>query len=196
MTIALQEAALAQLFTRARSFNQFTARTVTDETIAQLYELAKWGPTSMNSQPARFVFLRTAQARERLLPALAPSNAQKTLAAPLCVVVALDSQFQSFITEQFTAYDAKPLFDGNPALAEATALRNSSLQGAYLMLAARSLGLDCGPMSGFDAAVLNQAFFPDGRWKVNFLINIGYGDASANHPRGPRLPFATACHML
>jgi 3-hydroxypropanoate dehydrogenase len=196
MTQALSDAAIAQLFTEARTFNLFTDREVEDTTIERLYELAKWGPTSMNSQPARFVFLKSPEARARLLPALSPSNLDKTRSAPLCVLIAQDTRFHSFITEQFPVYDARPMFDANPALVQSTAFRGSCLQGAYLMLAARSLGLACGPMSGFDAEAVNQAFFPDGRWRVNFLLNLGYGDASGNYPRGPRLPFSTACQLL
>jgi nitroreductase len=196
MKSTLDEHALSQLFTTARTFSKFVDREVEDGTIRQLFELAKWGPTSMNSQPARFVFLKTIDAKRRLIPALAPSNADKTLAAPLCVIVAQDRHFQTYITEQFPAYDAKPMFDSNPTLAEATAFRGSSLQGAYLILAARSLGLDCGPMSGFDNDAVNQEFFPDGRLQANFLINMGYGDAEGNFPRGPRLSFSTACELL
>jgi 3-hydroxypropanoate dehydrogenase len=188
--------ALAQLFTEARTFNKFTDQAVSDATLAQLYDLFKWGPTSMNSQPGRFIFVRSAAAKARLKPALAASNADKTMAAPLCVIVAQDSQFQEHITAQFPAYDARPMFDGNAALATSTALRGSTLQGAYLMLAARSLGLDCGPMSGFDNAAVDAEFFPDGRFKSNFLINLGYGDASGNFPRGPRLAFDVACQVL
>ncbi len=188
--------ALAQLFTEARTFNKFTDQPVSDATLAQLYDLFKWGPTSMNSQPGRYVFVRSAAAKARLKPALAASNADKTMAAPLCVIVAQDSKFQEHITAQVPAYDARPMSDGNAALAESTALRGSTLQGAYLMLAARSLGLDCGPMSGFNNAAVDAEFFPDGRFKSNFLINLGYGDASGNFPRGPRLAFDVACQVL
>lgn len=191
MSQALPAAALAQTFLEARTFNKFTDRPVTDDTLRQVYDLAKWGPTSMNSQPARYVFVRSAEAKGRLAVALAPGNAAKTLAAPVTVIVASDTRFFDHLPEQFPAMDAKPMFEGNAGLAEGTALRNSALQGAYLMIAARQLGLDCGPMSGFDPGKVNEAFFADGRWKVNFLINLGYGDASGNYPRGPRLPFDT-----
>ena len=196
MTAALNDHALAQLFTEARTFNRFTDQPVGEDTLRALYELAKWGPTSMNSQPARWVFVQSAAAKARLQPALAAGNVDKTMAAPVCVIVAQDTQFQAHITEQFTAFDARPMFDGNPALAQTTAFRGSTLQGAYLILAARSLGLSCGPMSGFDNARVDQEFFPDGRFKSNFLINIGYGDASGNYPRGPRLGFDVACQIL
>lgn len=195
MSTPLNNTALEQTFTQARTFNKFTDRTISDETLHALYELAKWGPTSMNSQPARIVFVRSAEAKAQLLPALLPGNADKTLAAPVCAIVAMDSRFFEHLPEQFPAMNAKPMFEGNAALAEGTAFRNSSLQAAYLIVAARQLGLDCGPMSGFDPAKVNQAFFPDGRYKANLLINLGYGDASGNHPRGPRLPFETVARI-
>jgi nitroreductase len=196
MTAPLSSEALAQVFTAARTFNKFTDQAVSDATIRELYELVKWASTSMNAQPARYVFVKSAEAKARLKPALAAGNADKTMAAPLCVIVAHDSNFQSHITEQFKAFDARPMFDGNAALTETTAFRGGSMQGAYLILAARSLGLDCGPMSGFDNAAVDQAFFADGRFKSNFLINLGYGDASGNHPRGPRLGFDAVCQIV
>ncbi|WP_348752685.1 malonic semialdehyde reductase [uncultured Aquincola sp.] len=191
MTQALPTAALEQTFLNARTFHKFTNQPVSDDTLRQLYDLAKWGPTSMNCQPARYVFVRSAEAKARLAAALSPGNVAKTNAAPVTVIVAMDTRFFDHLPEQFPVMDAKPMFEGNAGLAEATAQRNSALQGAYLIVAARQLGLDCGPMSGFDPAKVNAAFFPDGRYKVNFLINLGYGDASGNHPRGPRLPFDT-----
>jgi 3-hydroxypropanoate dehydrogenase len=196
MKQTLTQKALAQLFVEARTFNKFTDKAVTDGVIVQLYDLFKWGPTSMNSQPGRFIFLRSDAAKARLKPALSASNADKTMAASVCVIVAQDSNFQEHITAQFPAYDAKPMFDDNASLTERTALRGSTLQGAYLILAARSLGLDCGPMSGFNNAAVDAEFFPDGRFKSNFLINLGYGDASGNYPRGPRLAFDVACKVL
>ena len=196
MTQALPTAALEQTFLNARTFNKFTDQPVSDETLRQLYDLAKWGPTSMNSQPARYVFVRSAEAKARLAEALSPGNVAKTNAAPVTVIVAMDSQFYEHLPEQFPAVNAKPMFEGNAGLAEATAQRNSALQGAYLIIAARQLGLDCGPMSGFDPAKVNAAFFPDGRHKVNFLINLGYGDASGNHTRGPRLPFEAVASIV
>jgi 3-hydroxypropanoate dehydrogenase len=183
-------------FTQARTFNRFKPDVVSDSTLHELYELMKWGPTSFNSQPARFVFLRSAAAKARLKPALIASNADKTMAAPVVVIVAMDTRFFEHLPEQFPALPAKQFFDDSPAFAEATAFRNSSLQGAYLIVAARLLGLDCGPMSGFDAAKVNAEFFADGRCKANFLINLGYGDATGNHPRGPRLPFEVAAQLL
>ncbi|QEL65678.1 3-hydroxypropanoate dehydrogenase [Oryzomicrobium terrae] len=192
----LNDNALAQLFTEARTFNRFSDRPVSDETIRQLHENLKWGPTSMNTQPARFVFVRSAEAKAKLIPTLSPGNQEKTQAAPLTVIVAWDTRFFDELPTQFRAYDAKPLFEGNADLAQATAFRNSTLQGAYLILAARALGLDSGAMSGFDADKLNAAFFPDGKWKANFLINIGYGDPAGNYPRGPRLAFEDVVRVI
>ena len=190
MKPALDKQALNQLFFDAHSYNRFANQAVSDETIRDLYEMLKWAPTSMNSQPARYVFVRSAEARARLLPALIASNAEKTRLAPLTVIVAADSIFYEHLSSQFKAYDATPMFAGNAALAESTAFRNSSLQGAYLIMAARALGLDAGPMSGFDPGKINAEFFPDGRWKANFIVNLGYGAAEGGHyPRGPRLAF-------
>jgi len=187
---------LDQVFTKARTFNKFTDQTVSEETLRQLYDLLRWGPTSMNSQPARYVFLCSPESRQRLIPALSPGNQAKTLAAPVTIIVAQDTRFFDHLPTQFPAYDAKPMYEANAALAETTALRNSSLQGAYLIMAARLLGLDCGVMSGFDPAKVNAEFFPDGQWKANFMVNLGYGDSSGNHPRGPRLPFDTIARIL
>jgi 3-hydroxypropanoate dehydrogenase len=193
----LDDRSLDQAFRLARTFNKFRPEPVSEETLRRLYELLKWGPTSMNAQPGRFVFLRSAQARQRLEPALSAGNRDKTLAAPVVVIVATDTRFHEFLPGQFPAFPGgRALFEGNAALSEATAARSGTLQGAYLILAARMLGLDCGPMSGFDAAKVDAEFFPDGRWKANFLVNLGYGDASGNHPRGPRLPFEVAARVL
>lgn len=197
MKPALDPSALDQLFRQAHTFNKFADQPVTEEVIRGLYELLKWGPTSMNAQPGRFVFLKPGAARERLIPAMIAANAEKTRKAPLTVIMALDTRFFDHLPTQFKAYDARPIFADNPPLAEATAFRNSSLQGAYLMLAARSLGLDCGPMSGFDAAKVDAEFFPDGRWRSNFIINMGYGlEAGGHYPRGPRLAFEEAAQIL
>jgi 3-hydroxypropanoate dehydrogenase len=188
--------ALELAFSQARSFNKFKPDPVSDDTLRELHALLKWGPTSFNSQPARFVFLRTTAAKQRLKPTLMASNVDKTMAAPVVVIVAMDTRFFEHLPEQFPASPAKHFFEDSAAFAEATAFRNSSLQGAYLIVAARLLGLDCGPMGGFDAAKLNAEFFPDGRFKANFLVNLGYGDASGNRPRGPRLPFEAAAQLL
>ena len=150
----------------------------------------------MNCQPARFLFLRSSEAKTRLMPALAPGNVEKTKNAPITVIVASDTRFFEHLPSQFKAYDAKPIFEANADLAVATAFRNSSLQGAYLIIAARLLGLDVGAMSGFDVAKVNSEFFPDGRYQANFLINLGYGDPAGNHPQGPRLPFEAVAQLL
>lgn len=195
MTILNQEA-LTQLFAGARSLHTFRPQAISDDTLVALYDQMKWGPTAFNCQPGRYIFLRTAAAKARLAAALSPANLDKTLAAPMTVIIAQDSLFHEHLPQQFPAYDAKAIFESNPSLAATTAFRNSSLQGAYLMLAARGLGLTCGPMSGFDAVKLNAEFFPDGRNQVNFLCNLGYGDFTGAKPRGPRLAFAEACQIL
>ncbi|MFM7027038.1 MAG: malonic semialdehyde reductase, partial [Limnohabitans sp.] len=151
---------------------------------------------AFNAQPARYVFVRSAEAKARLRPALSAGNVAQTDAAAVTVIVAQDSRFYEHLPEQFPAYDAKPLFEGNAALAEATAFRNSSLQGAYLILAARALGLDSGAMSGFNPQAVNDAFFPDGRFKVNFLLNIGVADPAGVYPRAPRLAFDEVAQIL
>ena len=182
-----------------------------DQVLRDLYDLVKWGPTSANGGPARFVFLRSTEAKGRLRPALAPRNVDKTMAAPVTVIVAYDLRFYEQLPRLSPHSPAMvKLFQDNPELVEATAKRNSSLQGAYLIIAARALGLDCGPMSGFDQAKVDdeffaagkpcfgceQEFFPEGHVKTNFLCNLGYGDAGALHPRLPRLPFNEACTLL
>jgi len=189
---ALPTEALEQAFLAARTFAKFTDQTVSDDTLAQLYDLAKWGPTSMNCQPARYVFVRGTEAKEKLRPCLAPGNLDKTMKAPVTVIVAQYLRFFEHLPEQFPHNtNAGAPFVDNTAAAQTAALRNSSLQGAYLIVAARMLGLDCGPMSGFSAPMLDAAFFPEGRYKSNFLINLGYGDSQSLRPRGPRLSFAT-----
>jgi 3-hydroxypropanoate dehydrogenase len=192
----LSQTALDQIFVHARSVKKFKPDAVSDDTLRQLHELMKWGPTAFNSQPARFVFLRSTQAKARLKPALIASNVDKTMAAPVVVIVAMDMLFYEHLPQLNPATDAKSYFVDNAALTETSAFRNSSLQGAYLMVAARMLGLGCGPMSGFDAAKVNAEFFADGRLKANFLINLGYGDPSGNYPRGPRLSFDAAARLL
>jgi len=193
---ALNDTVLERAFTHARTVNRFTAQPLTDETLRRIYELMKWGPTSFNSQPGRFVFLRTPAAKERLKPALAAGNLEKTMAAPMTVIVTWDTRFHDYLPQQFPAFDAKPLFDADAKLRETTAFRNGTLQGAYFIVAARMLGLDCGPMSGFDNAKVDAEFLPDGRWRSNFLINLGYGDPAGNYPRGPRLAFEEVTRIL
>ncbi len=184
-----------QLFLSARTYNGWLDRPVSDETLRQLYDLLKWGPTSANCGPARFVFVKSKAAKERLAPALAPGNLEKTMAAPATVIVAHDLEFYEHLPRLFPQTDARSWFVGNSELAAATAFRNGSLQGGYLILAARSLGLDCGPMSGFDNAKVDAAFFAGSRIKSNFLVNLGYGDPSKVYPRNPRFGFDEVCRI-
>jgi len=196
MNTPIADAALDQIFRSARTAHGFASDPIADATLHALYDLLKWGPTAFNSQPARFVFLRSYAAKERLKPALSPTNVEQTMAAPVTVIVATDTKFFDHLPRQFPAYDARPIYAGNAAIAQATAMRNGTLQGAYLIIAARALGLDCGPMSGFDAAAVDAAFFPDGQFKANFLVNLGTADPSKTYPRGPRLSFAEAAEIL
>ncbi|MFA9438327.1 malonic semialdehyde reductase [Uliginosibacterium sp. sgz301328] len=196
MSQALDDRSLDQLFRTARTYNGFNSAPLPADTAERLYELIKWGPTSMNGQPGRFVFITSDEGKQRLLPALLPGNVEKTLAAPMTVIVAYDTRFFEHLPRHFTAYDARPMFESNAALAESTAFRNSSLQGAYLMMAARSLGLSVGAMSGFDPAKVNEAFFPDGRYKVNFLCNIGVGDDTKVYPRASRFEFDEIAEVI
>ena len=191
----LDQAALDQLFAAARTHNVWQDRPVSDELLHELYECMKWGPTAANGSPARIVFVKSRAAKERLLPCMAPGNQDKTRAAPVTVIVAMDGAFYEKLPVLFPQADARSWFVGNQALIDATAFRNSSLQGAYLILAARALGLDCGPMSGFDADKINAAFFQDGTVKANFVCNLGYGDHAKLFPRNPRLSFAEACRI-
>jgi 3-hydroxypropanoate dehydrogenase len=186
---SIPDAALDQLFRKARTVHAFKPVPVSDETIRQLYELLKWGPTAYNAQPARYVFVRSEEAKAKLKPALSSGNTAQTLAAGVTVIVAHDTRFYDHLPVLFLAYDAKPFFEKSAEAAQATALRNSSLQGAYLILAARALGLDAGPQSGFNAELVDKAFFPDGRWRANFLVNLGVADHAGTFERGPRLAF-------
>jgi 3-hydroxypropanoate dehydrogenase len=188
--------AFDQLFRKARTYRAWRRERVPEALLEELYELTALGPTSGNSLPGRFVFVTSAAAKERLLPALDPGNVEKTRTAPVTVIVAYDIAFMENIRQLTNNPSALSWLDGKSALIEETAFRNGTLQGGYLILAARALGLDCGPMSGFDAEKVNREFFPDGRWKANFLCNIGYGDGSKMPPRAPRLPFADACEVL
>lgn len=192
---AIEDPALDQLFRTARTHNAFSGE-VTEADVRALYDLVKMGPTTANAQPARFVFLLTRAARERLAPALAPGNLDKTLAAPCTVIVAHDLEFYEQLPRTFPHTDARSWFVGKPEHIATTALRNGSLQGAYLILAARALGFDTGPMSGFDNAKVDAEFFPDGKWKSNFLVNLGRGDPAKIFPRNPRLAFEEACRVL
>lgn len=193
--MTLDATALDRIFRTARTANGFTDQPVPDALLRQVYELAAWGPTSMNTQPARYVFVRTPEGKARLKDCLSPGNVDKTLAAPVTAIVAVDSRFYEHMPQIWHGEGAREMFAANAALAQATALRNGTLGGAYLIIAARALGLDCGPMSGFDIDKLNAAFFADGRYKANFLVNLGYGDDSKLFARNPRLSFEQACAL-
>lgn len=196
MRAVLNDEGLDLLFREARTCSAWQDRQVSDDTLKALYELLKMGPTSVNASPARIAFLRTPEAKERLKPALDPANVKKTMQAPVTAIIGYDLAFYDQLPKLFPHADARPWFSGNAPYAEATAFRNSSLQGGYLIMAARSLGLDCGPMSGFDNAKVDQAFFGGTSVRSNFLCNIGYGDHSKLFPRCPRLDFGEACQLL
>jgi 3-hydroxypropanoate dehydrogenase len=195
MTIIAKEA-LDQLFFNARTQNGFINKPVPLELLKQVYDIAKMGATSMNTQPTRYVLITTPEAKARLMPALSPGNVDKTREAPVTVIVATDTQFYEHMPQVWHGPNAKEMFAGNAALAEGTATRNGTLGGAYFMIAARACGLDCGPMSGVDLAKVNGEFFADGRFKTNFLINLGYGEPSKLFPRNPRLSFEQACQVI
>ncbi|WP_297494885.1 malonic semialdehyde reductase [Acidocella sp.] len=190
--MVLDDTALDALFRTARTHESFADTPVADETLNALYDLVKFGPTSGNSLPGRFLVIRSAEAKERLRPCLSLGNIEKTMAAPAIVVVAYDALFHARLPELNPGNDLKAWFVGNPDLSEETAFRNSTLQGAYFMLAARALGLVCGPMSGFDRPRLDRIFFNANSWKSNFLINLGYPRAEELAPRLPRLSFEQA----
>ncbi len=198
MRPTLDQAALDLLFLQARTQNGWLPTPVSDETLRRVYDIAKMGPTSANSCPARFVFLRTPAAKARLLPALSPGNVDKTKQAPVTAIIGYDTRFFEWMPQKLFAHrpDMADNYAKNPALAEITAFRNGTLQGAYFMLAARAVGLDVGGMSGFDNAKVNAEFFPDGRVKSNFLCNLGHGDPTKVLPRLPRLDFDEACSLL
>lgn len=211
MTTPLNAAGLDLLFRAARTHNAWLPKPVSDATLRQLYDLMKWGPTSANCCPARILFVRSPEAKERLRPALSPGNLEKTMSAPVTAIIGYDGRFYEQLPKLFPHADARSWFANTPELAEVTARRNSSLQGAYMMLAARSLGLDCGPMSGFDAVKVDheffprgqpgqdefdQEYFPDSHIKTNFICNLGYGDPAKLFPRSPRLDFDEACKLL
>ncbi len=195
MSHELDAAALDQLFRTARTQNAFLDKPVEDSKLHALYELAKWGPTAANGSPARFVFVKSPEAKARLAPALSEGNHEKTLAAPVTVIVGFDLDFHEKLPYLFPHTDAKSWFDGPQEGRVEGAFRNGSLQGAYLILAARALGLDAGPMSGFDNAKVDEAFFKGTSIKSNFLVNLGYGDPSGLFPRLPRLSFDEAARI-
>lgn len=193
----LSDTALDQLFREARTFNAWLPREVSDAQLHQLYELAKFGPTSANASPMRLVFVKSEAGKAKLGPFLSEGNRAKTMEAPVTAIVATDHEFYEKLPRLFPHADARSWFVGNQPMIDATAFRNATLQGAYLLLAARAIGLDCGPMSGYDQAGVDAAFFAGTAVKSNFLINIGYGDASRNlFPRSPRLPFDEACSIV
>ena len=193
----IAQACLDQIFLNARTANGFLDKPVPVSLLQEAYDIARMGATSMNSQPTRYVFLNTPEARARLLPALSPGNVDKTRDAPVTVIVATDSKFYEHMPLVFpNNTGAKALFEGNAPLAQSTATRNGTLGGAYFMIAARAVGLDCGPMSGVDLAKVNAEFFPDGLWKSIFLLNLGHGDPAKLHARAPRLNFDEACRIV
>ena len=193
---SIAQASLDQLFFKARTANGFTDQPVPLALLQQAYDIAKMGATSMNTQPTRYVFLNSPESRARLLPAMSPSNVDKTKAAPVTVIVATDTRFYEHMPLIWHGAGAKEMFEADLPMAQATATRNGTLGAAYFMIAARAVGLDCGPMSGVDLAKVNAEFFSDGRFKTNFLINLGYGDDSKLFDRNPRLAFEQACTVL
>ena len=196
MTNPITDAAMDVIFRTARTFNHWQNKPVDASTLRAIYDLCKWGPTAANSSPMRIVFVQSADAKAKLKPCLAPGNADKTMAAPVTAIIAHDIKFYDQLPKLMPHVDARSWYAGNDPLIAETAFRNSSLQGAYFMIAARAVGLDCGPMSGFDAAKLDSVFFPDSGWKSNFICNLGYGDSTKMHPRGPRLDFDQVCKIL
>lgn len=189
------EETLDLILRKARSHGDFQDSPVDEALLRAAHELMKWGPTTANSQPARIFYLRSREAREKLRPALSPVNLEKTMKAPLVALVAYDTRFYEHLPRLFHNPDAINWYN-KPGVAEINAFRNSSLQGAYLIIALRAVGLDCGAMSGFDNAKVDAAFFPDGRLKSNFLINIGYGTGKGIPPRNPRFSFEEQVRML
>ncbi len=192
----IDTAALDTLFRNARTHNGWLDRPVTDAQLQEIYDLLKWAPTSANCSPARIVFVKSAEGKEKLLPCMAPGNVDKTKAAPVTAIIGMDMAFYEKLPQLFPHADAKSWFVGNQPMIDATAFRNSSLQGAYFIVAARAIGLDCGPMSGFDADKVNAAFFAGTSVKVNFICNLGYGDPAKLYGRSPRLTFDEACKVV
>lgn len=195
-SIAVSEAVLDKLFRTARTRNAWQDRPVPDEVIQKLYDTFKWGPTAANSNPARFVFVRSPEGKQRLLKHINPGNVAKVSTAPCTVIIAGDMQFYELMPQLFPSRDMRTPFVGKTELIAEVVQRNSTLQGAYFMIAARALGLDCGPMSGFNKATLDADYFPDGRLSANFICSIGYGSDVNLFPRNPRLSFDQACQIL
>lgn len=196
MNRIINDAALDQLYRQARTHRSWTGEPVSDLVLQAAYDLARMAPTSANCCPMRVLFLRSREARERLKPALSAGNLVQTMSAPVTAIIGYDLQFLDHLPRLFPQADAHSWFAGKEALIRETAFRNGSLQGAYFILAARAVGLDCGPMSGFNTAKVDAEFFPDGRIKSNFLCNLGYGDGARMRPRGPRLEFDEVCKIL
>jgi hypothetical protein len=196
MTSKIERHVLDQLFTEARTHNSWQPKPVSDEQLKELYDLFKFAPTSVNCNPAKILFVKSPQEKERLIACVNPGNVDKTRNAPVTAIIGMDLDFYENLPTLFPHVDAKSWFVGKDGFIEATAFRNSSLQGAYMIMAVRALGLDCGAMSGFDADKINAEFFPNGRVKVNFLLNIGYGNSANLMPRHPRPSFAEACKIL
>jgi 3-hydroxypropanoate dehydrogenase len=192
----IAEAAIKQLFTEARTHRAWTNRQVSDETLREIYELVKWAPTSANCLPVRILYIKSASQKEKLLPALYGSNPDQVKAAPVTAIVAYDLKFYDQLPTLFPHMDFRSMFVDNPELARHGALQSGSLQGGYFMLAARALGLDVGPMGGFDANKVNETFLQGTSWEANFLCNLGYGDSSKLFPRDPRLDFHFSCRMI
>ena len=192
----IAQVCLDQLFFKARTANGFTNQAVPLALLQQAYDIAKMGATSMNTQPTRYVFLNSPESRARLLPAMSPGNVDKTRDAPVTVIVATDTRFYEHMPQVWHGAGAKEMFEADLPMAQATATRNGTLGAAYFMIAARAVGLDCGPMSGVDLAKVNAEFFADGRLQTNFLINLGYGDDGKLFDRNPRLAFEQACTVL
>jgi len=196
LTDKLPDASLVQLFHDARTHNAWQDKDVPDELLHEIVNLVKLGPTSANCEPARFVFVKSRDAKERLKPHLSEGNRDKTMKAPVCAIIGYDLDFYEHLPKLFPHTDARSWFAGKPKKIEETAFRNGSLEGAYLIMAARALGLDCGPMSGFDNDGVDREFFAGANIKSNFLCNLGYGDPSGLRPRAPRLNFDAMARIL
>jgi nitroreductase len=196
MNEPLAPPALEQLFLAARSIQSFSAAPVSDEVVRRLHELARCAPTGFNCQPARYIFVRSDAAKQRLAPALSSSNRAKMLGAPMTVIVGYDTLFYERVHELFPSYDARPLFRADPALADETAQRNTFLQASFLIVAARALGLDAGPMSGFKASEIDRSFFPNGKIRTVLVVNLGHGEREGLAPRRPRLSFEEVAEIV
>lgn len=196
MASSIDDSAFDLLFRDARTQNGYLEQPVSDDLLRRIWDITRMGPTSMNTQPMRVLFLRSPEAKARLIPALSAGNVDKVKQAPVTAIIGTDTRFYENMPTVWHGEGAREMFAGNTALSEATAQRNGTLQGAYLMIVARGLGLDCGPMSGFDQSKVNAEFFPDGRVKSNFLCNLGYGDPSKLFKRNRRLDFDEACQLL